>query len=207
MARYNLSNGQTLALSTILSGGLSVKGRPVEFQQSEKDPLEYIAVASPQDGDENTDEYLVTFSIKSSDGVVNIYPRVSQDDEDFQGLTEAEQFTKKNSLEYQTKEPERTQLADGSMQSPIGIAAARSQAAKDVKRESFKKNALNKEINNDEAITKKQQEKKDKAVMVQPEEVEKYKQEEEEQRKKQEQQKKQQEEEQREKRQQQQKNK
>jgi hypothetical protein len=185
MARYNLSNGQTLALSTILSGRLSVEGRPVEFQQSEKDPLEYVVVASPQEGDTNTDEYLVTFSIKSSDGVINIYPRVSQDDPDFQGLTEAEQFTKKHSLEYQTKEPERTQFADGSMQSPIGIAAARSEAAKNAKRESFKKNSLNKEINSDEAIAKKQQEKKDNAVMVKPEEVEKYKQQEEEQKKKQ----------------------
>jgi len=159
-----INNGQTLSLDTIRSGGLTVNGKPIEFNESEDNPNVYTGVVefTDEEKESGAKDLLVTFHLNEPVGTVAIYDLLP-DSPEFEGLTEAEKFTKLNSYEYQSGKPEPTQIADGSQSNKIGIAAAKSKAAKDVNRESFKKNSLNKEINSEEAL-KKSREQQAKAV-------------------------------------------
>jgi len=155
-----LNNGQTVSLDTIRSGGLTVKGKPLNLEQDENDPNLYTAKIEYTDEEKEetgAKDLFVTYSLNEPVGTVVIVDALPESDA-FKDLTDAEKFTKMNSLEFQTGKPEPTQLADGSLRGKIGIEASQNKEAKKAKRESYKKNSLNKEINSDEAVEKKRQE-------------------------------------------------
>lgn len=150
-----LSDGQTVSLDVIRSGGLTYRGKSLEFVESDDNPNSFTATVefTDEEKDLGAQDLLVVYRLSNPVGTIEVSTLLPEGDE-FEGLTDAEKFTKLNSLEYQTGKPEVTQLADGSQQSPIGIAALRSKAAKDSGKESYKKNSLNKEINSKEALKK-----------------------------------------------------
>jgi hypothetical protein len=150
-----LSDGQTVSLDVIRSGGLTYRGKPLEFAESDDNPNSYTAIVefTDEEKDLGAQDLLVVYRLNNPVGTIDVSTLLPEGDE-FEGLTDAEKYTKLNSLEYQTGKPEVTQLADGSQQSPIGIAALKSKAAKDAGIESYKKNSLNKEINSKEALKK-----------------------------------------------------
>lgn len=154
-----ISDGQTVSLDVIRSGGLTIKGKPVEFQESEDNPNVYSGTVEFTDEEKElgAQDLLAVYKLIDPLGTVTTSILLPDTDE-FKDLTDAEKFTKLNSLEYQTGKPESTQLADGSQTSPIGIAALKSKAAKDTGKESYKNNSLNKEINSKEAVKKRNEE-------------------------------------------------
>lgn len=135
----SLKDGQILKLSSVKSGNLVYNGKPVTLEKDNKDENSQIYKGKVEFTDEEKEtssgkkDVLITYELNDPVGTIRINNALPEDDkdDDFAGLTDAEKFTKMNSIQYQTGVEEVTQIADGSQESPIGVAALASRKEKE----------------------------------------------------------------------------
>ena len=127
----DLSDGLIIDHSNVNSNNLTYRGKPVKFQKDEQSGTYKAEVKfSEEEQEQGYHDVVLTYQLNNPTGTVEV-KQLLPDNEDFKDLTDAEKFTKMNSLSYQTGRPEPTQIADGSQVTHIGVAAKNSKAAKD----------------------------------------------------------------------------
>lgn len=119
----DLADGLIIDHSNVNSNNLTYRGKPVKFQKDENSNIYRADVKfNEEEKAQGKQDAVLTYSPNFPTGTVAVVQALP-DDEDFKDLTDAEKFTKLNSLSYQTGTPEATQIADGSQATHIGIQA------------------------------------------------------------------------------------
>lgn len=139
-----LKDGHVLSLSSVKSGGLQYKGKPVTLELDNEKTQSYKGTATFTDEEKKlgNQDAVIIFNLDNPIGTIKIHNALKdgKEDDEFEGLTDAEKYTKQNSIQYQTGMPEVTQIADGSQATHIGVEALASRK----KDEESKSNKINK---------------------------------------------------------------
>lgn len=118
-----ISEGMVIHPDTVKQNNLSYKGKKLNFECVDKVNQTYQAKyeLSDEEKKHNVEKlFSVSFPPIASHITSSLLP---PNTDEFKDLTDAEKHTKLNSLEYTTGQKEKTQVGDGSMETPIGIEA------------------------------------------------------------------------------------
>ncbi|MGN6346722.1 MAG: hypothetical protein ACTHME_03365 [Candidatus Nitrosocosmicus sp.] len=130
-----IQEGHGIGLQRVLAGGLTFQGKPLNFEQVDKENNVYQARAelTQEEIDAgNRVEQLFTVQFPTGEGIINrtgALPKLlEKKNKDFEGKTDAEKHTIINSLSYahtgQVKLPEENNsLIDGARATPTGQKA------------------------------------------------------------------------------------
>jgi hypothetical protein len=119
----DLADGLIIDHSNVNSNNLTYRGKPVKFQKDKNSNIYRADVKfNEEEKKQGKQDVVLTYSPNAPTGTVAVVQALPEN-EDFKDLTDAEKFTKMNSLSYQTGTPEPTQIADGSQVTHIGVQA------------------------------------------------------------------------------------
>ena len=112
-----LKNGLILTQSKVKNTKFTFNGKDIELKQDENNPLLYTARSSLTEDEKKAGnrDYEFFLNFGDAEGVVsvNILPPKLENDPEFKDLNDAEKLTKLNSIAYQYKTSEPTDIGKG----------------------------------------------------------------------------------------------
>ena len=112
-----LKNGLILTQSKVKNTKFTFNGKDIELKQDENNPLLYTARSSLTEDEKKAGnrDYEFFLNFGDAEGVVsvNILPPQLENDPEFKDLNDAEKLTKLNSIAYQYKTSEPTDIGKG----------------------------------------------------------------------------------------------
>src|SRR5580765_5936892 len=112
-----LKAGLILTQSKVKNTKFTFNGKDIELKQDENNPLLYTARSSLTEDEKKAGnrDYEFFLNFGDAEGVVsvNILPPKLENDPDFKDLNDAEKLTKLNSIAYQYKTTEPTDIGKG----------------------------------------------------------------------------------------------